>query len=105
PLEFRSCDAPTRVGETTCIAALVQAISAKLLRLREGNLGFRKYMPNLIAENRWRAMRHGLDGKLIDFGKQEEVPARDLAGELCEFVDDVVDELGSRRAVEYVHRI
>ncbi len=104
-LEFRICDAATRVEETICLAALIQGICAKLLRLREGNLGFRKYMPNLIAENRWRAMRHGLDGKLIDFGKQAEVPARDLAEELCEFVDDVVDELGSRRAVEYVKRI
>jgi carboxylate-amine ligase len=93
------------VDETICLAALIQAICAKLVRLREGNLGFRKYFPGLIAENRWRAMRYGLDGKLIDFGKQEEVPARDLAIELLEFVDDVVDELGSRPAVEYVHQI
>jgi glutamate---cysteine ligase / carboxylate-amine ligase len=104
-LEFRICDAATRVDETICIAALVQAICAKLLALRARNLGFRKYLPTLIAENRWRAMRHGLDGKLIDFGKQEEVPARDLALELCEFVDDVVDDLGSRWAMEYVAKI
>ena len=87
------------------IAGLVQAICAKLLKLRQGNLGFRKYLPTLIGENKWRAMRHGLDGKLIDFGKQAETPMRDLALELLEFVDDVVDELGSRRAVEYVQRI
>jgi carboxylate-amine ligase len=104
-LEFRVCDAATRVDETVCIAALVQAICAKLLRLRRGNLGFRKYLPGLIAENKWRAMRHGVDGKLIDLGKQIEVPMRDLALELLEFVDDVVDELGSRRDVEHVHTI
>ncbi|MBA3551457.1 MAG: carboxylate-amine ligase [Actinobacteria bacterium] len=104
-LEFRICDAATRVDETICLAALIQAICAKLLKLRQDNLGFRKYLPSLIAENRWRAMRHGLDGMLIDFGKQTEVPARDLAQELCEFVDDVVDELGSRSAVEYVNII
>jgi carboxylate-amine ligase len=104
-LEFRVCDMPTRLEETICLAALMQAICAKLLKLRERNLGFRKYMPALIAENKWRAIRYGLDGKLIDFGKQAEVPMRDLAMELVEFVDDVVDGLGSRRAVEYVSRI
>ena len=104
-LEFRICDATTRVDETICLAALVQAICAKLLRLRERNLGFRKYLPSLINENKWRAIRHGIDGSLIDFGKQIEVPFRALALELLEFVDDVVDDLGSRSAVEYVHTI
>ncbi len=104
-LEFRICDATTRVEETICLAALIQAICAKLLRLRERNLGFRKYMPGLINENKWRAIRHGIDGSLIDFGKQTEVPFRALALELLEFVDDVVDDLGSRSAVEYVHTI
>ena len=87
------------------MVALSQAICAKLLRLRERNLGFRKYMPALIAENKWRAMRYGIDGKLIDLGTQSEVPMRELAVELLEFVDDVVDELGSRKAVDYVNTI
>jgi glutamate---cysteine ligase / carboxylate-amine ligase len=104
-LEFRVCDAATRVDETICLAALTQAFVAKVLKLRRQNLGFRKYAPRLIRENKWRAMRHGLGGKLIDFGKQEEVPERDLALEILEFVDDVVDELGSREAVEYIHTI
>jgi carboxylate-amine ligase len=104
-LEFRCCDQPTRLEETTCLVALTQAVCAKLLKLRGRNLGFRKYHPALISENKWRAMRYGIDGKLIDFGKQAEVPMRDLALELLEFVDDVVDEMGSRKAVEYVHRI
>jgi len=104
-VEFRCCDQTTRLEETICIAGLVQAICAKLLKLRERNLGFRKYMPALIAENKWRAMRYGIDGLLIDFGKEAEVPMRDLALELLEFVDDVVDELGSRKAVEYVNTI
>lgn len=104
-LEFRCCDQTTRIDETICLAALIQAVCAKLLKLRERNLGFRKYSPPLIAENKWRAMRYGIDGKLIDFGKQAEVPMRDLAVELLDFVDDVVDELGSRKAVDYVHTI
>jgi carboxylate-amine ligase len=104
-LEFRVCDMPTRLEETVCLAALMQAICAKLLKLRESNLGFRKYIPALIAENKWRAERYGIDGSLIDFGKQKEVPMRELALELVAFVDDVVDDLGSRSAVEYVHTI
>ena len=44
-------------------------------------------------------------GKMIDFGKQTEVPVRDLVLELLEFVDDVVDELGSRKEIEHVHTI
>ncbi len=104
-IEFRVCDAATRVEETLCIAALIQAICAKLLVLRSRNQGFRRYAPSLIQENKWRAVRGGMDANLIDFGKQTEVPMRDLAVELLEFVDDVVDALGSRREVEYLQTI
>ena len=104
-LEFRVCDVPTRVEESIAIAALVQAIVVKLHRLYERNMGFRLYRRALIEENKWRAARWGLDGKLIDFGKRTEVPMRELALELLEFVDDVVDDLGSREQVNYVHTI
>lgn len=104
-IEFRVCDAATRVEETLCIAALTQAFCAKLLVLRARNQGFRRYAPSLIQENKWRAVRGGMDAKLIDFGKQTEVPMRDLAVEMLEFVDDVVDALGSRREVEYLQTI
>ena len=104
-IEFRICDAATRVEETLCLAALTQAICAKLIVLRARNQGYRRYAPSLIQENKWRAVRGGMDAKLIDFGKQIEVPMRDLAIELLEFVDDVVDALGSRREVEYLQTI
>ncbi|MFZ0637980.1 MAG: carboxylate-amine ligase [Candidatus Acidiferrales bacterium] len=104
-LEFRICDVPTRAEDSITLAALTQAIVVKLYKLYTKNLGFRSYPRALIEENKWRAVRWGLDGKLIDFGKRIEVPMRDLALELLEFVDDVVDELGSREAVEGVHRI
>jgi carboxylate-amine ligase len=104
-LEFRICDVPTSPHASIAIAALAQAIVVKLYRLRERNLGFRRYHRALIEENKWRAARWGIDGKLIDFGKRVEVPMRDLALELMEFVDDVVDELGSRREIEYVRKI
>jgi len=104
-LEFRVCDIPTRVDDTIAIAALFQAIVAKLDQLIDKNLGFRLYRRALIQENKWRAVRYGLEGKLIDFGKQKEVPVRDLIRELLEFVDDVLDDLGSRKEVEHVHTI
>jgi carboxylate-amine ligase len=104
-IEFRVCDIPTRVDDTIAIAALFQAIVAKLDKLIEKNLGFRLYRRMLIQENKWRAVRWGLDGKMIDFGKQKEVPARDLIRELLDFVDDVLDNLGSRKEVEHIHTI
>ncbi len=104
-LEFRICDIPTRVDDTIALAALFQAIVAKLYKLIEKNLGFRLYRRMLIQENKWRAVRYGLGGKLIDFGKQKEVPVKDLIMELLDFVDDVVDPLGSRKEIEHIHTI
>jgi carboxylate-amine ligase len=104
-LEFRICDVPTAPCASIAIAALAQAIIVKLYRLREKNLGFRRYHRALIEENKWRAARWGIDGKLIDFGKRREVPMRELAEELLEFIDDVVDDLGSRREIQYVRTI
>jgi carboxylate-amine ligase len=105
-IEFRICDVCTRVDEAICIAALCQAIVAKLWKLRRDNMTFRVYTSRLIEENKWRAVRFGIEGKLLDLGKQVELPARDLIRELVGwFVADVVDELGSRKEVEYAYRI
>ena len=104
-LEFRICDVPTAPRATIAIAALAQAVIVKLYNLRTRNLGFRLYHRRLIEENKWRAARWGLDGKLVDFGRRQEVAMRDLALELLEFIDDVVDELGSRGEVDYVRTI
>jgi carboxylate-amine ligase len=104
-LEFRVCDIPMKVDETIALAALCQAVVAKLHRLIKQNLGFRLYRRALIAENKWRAARYGISGKLIDFGKQEEVDTKELINELLEFVDDVADELNSRHELEYIKKI
>jgi len=104
-IEFRVCDIPMRADETIALAALIQATVAKLYKLYSANQGFRLYRRALIMENKWRASRYGLDGKLIDFGKQTEVPVRDLIREYLEFVDDVLDELDSREEVSYIHKI
>jgi carboxylate-amine ligase len=105
-LEFRVCDVCTRVDEAVCVAAILQAIVAKLWKLRRDNMTFRVYPTALIEENKWRAVRYGLDGRLVDLGKDQELPARTLVRELLEwFVDDVLDELGSRKEVEYAFTI
>lgn len=104
-LEFRICDVPMRVDETIAITAVIQAVVAKLHKLIKQNLGFRLYRRALIAENKWRAARYGIHGKLIDFGKKEEVPFKQLISELLEFIDDVVDELNSRSELDYINKI
>ncbi len=104
-LEFRCCDIPMCLDETIALAALIQATVAKLYKLHEANQGFRLYRRALIMENKWRAARYGLDGKLIDFGRRTEVPMRDLVEEYLAFVDDVVDELGSREAINGIRKI
>ncbi len=104
-IEFRICDVPMRIDETIALAALIQAVVAKIYKLMKENLSFRNYKRALINENKWRAARYGIEGSLIDFGKQEEVPTKDLIYELLEFVDDVVDELGSRHEIKYIEKM
>jgi carboxylate-amine ligase len=104
-IEFRICDIPMRVDETIAIAALIQATVAKLYKLHAANTSYRMYHRALLMENKWRALRYGIEGKLIDFGKASEVPFRDLMYEYLHLVEDVVDELGSRDEINYIHRI
>lgn len=104
-LEVRICDVPMTYEETLSIAALIQALVAKLYKLKTQNLNFITYHRALINENKWRAGRYGLDGKMIDFGKEIEVDTRILMEELLDFIDDVVDELGSRKEVENVRNM
>ncbi|RPI19626.1 MAG: carboxylate-amine ligase [Ignavibacteriae bacterium] len=104
-LEFRICDIPMRVDETICLAAIMQAVVYKMYKLIKQNLGFRLYRRALINENKWRAARYGTQGKLIDFGKEEEVDFKILAMELLAFINDVVDELDSRNEVNYLLKI
>src|SRR6201992_3906782 len=100
-VEFRICDVPMTVDETICIAALFQSVCAKIYKLRSKNMNYIQYSRALINENKWRASRYGIDGHLIDFGKEEEVNTRVLIYELLDFVDDVLDPLGSRSAARY----
>lgn len=104
-VEFRICDIPMTVDETITIAALFQAVCARIYMLRSKNLNFIQYSRALLNENKWRASRYGVDGYLIDFGKEEEVNTRGLIYELLDFLDPVLDHLGSRHRVSHVHKI
>jgi glutamate---cysteine ligase / carboxylate-amine ligase len=101
-IEVRVCDIPLRAHETIAIAALIQATACKLWHLHSSNQDFRQYSRPLLMENKFRAVRYGLDGKMIDFGKQTEVPARDLILEYLDFVKDAVAELGSQNEINYI---
>ena len=104
-VEFRICDVPMTIDETICIAALFQAVCVKIYKLRSRNMNYIQYSRALINENKWRASRYGIDGHLIDFGKEEEVNTRALIYELLDFIDDVVDPLGSRQAAHYAEHM
>ena len=104
-VEFRICDVPMTVQETITIAALFQGICVKLYKLRSQNLNFIMYPRILINENKWRAGRYGIDGSMIDFGKETEVNTRVLIYELLDFIDDVITPLNSRHAINYVHKM
>src|SRR6187551_3434394 len=104
-VEFRICDVPMTAPETIMIAALFQAICAKIYKLRTHNMNYIQYSRALINENKWRASRYGIDGRLIDFGKEEEVNTRILIHELLDFIDPVIDHLGSRHRLAHIHKI
>lgn len=104
-LELRVCDAQSRVDDTLALAALIQAIVAKLYKMLRQNTTFRVYRRRLLDENRWRASRYGIDGKLIDFGREAEVETKSLINELLHFVSTEVDELGSKREMAHIERI
>jgi len=63
------------------------------------------YHRALINENKWRAGRYGIEGKMIDFGLEKEVETKLLMAEFVDFVDDVLDDLGSREEVEYIFKM
>src|SRR3954469_2869527 len=104
-LEVRVCDAQTRIDDTLAIAALIQALIVKLYKLLHQNITFRIYRRRLLDENRWRAARYGIEGKMIDFGKEAEVDERSLLNELLDFVSTEVKELGSEREMADIERI
>jgi carboxylate-amine ligase len=80
-------------------------VIAKLFKLLRQNITFRIYRRRLLDENRWRAARYGIDGKLIDFGRETEVEERSLLNELLEFVASEVDQFGTQREMAHIEEI
>ena len=103
-LEFRICDAQSRVDDTIALAAMMQAIVVKLHKLLRQNVSFRNYPRRLIERTVARG-RYGLDGKLIDFGRKREVESASCSTRCCEFIAEEVDELGNQREMEHIERI
>ena len=104
-LEFRMCDSTTKVDEVIAIAALIQALVATMIRNRERNISWRNYRQSLISENKWRAMRHGVHGKMIDLGAVKETDTKILFNELLEIVIESAKELGTEKEIQYIHTI
>ncbi len=104
-VEVRICDMTTSVNDTIGIAALIQALMGKLYLLYRRNLGFREYSHMLVEENKWRAVRYGLDGMLIDFGKREQLPTKLLVEELLDFVSEAADIFQSQDELDRIRQI
>ena len=104
-VEIRICDMPTNLEQEIAIVSLIQALVAKLYLLLRTNMSWRHYMSPLVEENKWRAGRYGIRGKLIDFGQQQERPYTELLEEMIEFVSEASDMLGTSDEVARVRRI
>ncbi|MRG90611.1 carboxylate-amine ligase [Polyangium spumosum] len=104
-VEVRICDMTTRIDDTVALTALIQALMGKLYLLYRKNLGFREYARELIEENKWRALRYGIDGQLIDFGKQAQLPVRVLIGELLDFVEEAAVIFKSEADIDRIRAI
>ena len=104
-LEFRICDSCTKMQDALSIAALIQALVAKLIILRNSNQKWRNYRRSLIHENKWRATKQGINSKLLDLGKIKEVSYKNLMYEMLDFIDEVVDDLGSRKYIDNIKNI
>jgi len=104
-VEFRICDMPATIEDTLALAALCQALIAKLTWCHEHNVDVPVLKRDYLEENKWRAMRYGLDAEAIDFVKLRRLGMRDSINELLDFVEDVVDDLGSRHEMNYLRAL
>jgi carboxylate-amine ligase len=104
-LEFRTCDMPATIEDTLALAALFQALVARLDWLRSRGQSLNLYPTALLNENKWRAARYGLEGKLIDYPSRSEIATRDALHELLNFVGELADDLGSGPQMRYLRRL
>ncbi|QBD77048.1 carboxylate-amine ligase [Ktedonosporobacter rubrisoli] len=104
-LECRICDMPLTLDDTLALTALWQAIVVKLAHLYEQGKAVPIWKSRHIEENRWRAARYGLDAEFVDFSAQKRMSMREALSQLLDFVDDVIDQLGSHREMEHIRTL
>lgn len=93
-VEVRVADQPTRVADAAAVAAVVHALAASLLQRLDAD-GFLPAHPTFrIEENRWRALRHGLAGSLLDLETGEASDTRSLVGALLDDLEGPARRLG-----------
>ena len=94
-VEVRICDAQTTGPESTALAGLMAAIVAQTaVDLDEGRSGGEPLRGRQIEENLWRAIRYGMDGKMIDFRGGREIETRQALEEVLEWTEPVRSNLG-----------
>jgi len=104
-IEFRICDMPATLDDTLAIAALCQALVAKLDLLHRYGFGMPIVASHFLEENKWRVMRSGLDATVIDFIRGQSLSMRESLDNLLDFVDDVLDDLGSRQEINHLRAL
>ena len=104
-IEFRMCDSTTKVDEVIAIAALIQALVATMIQNRERNISWRDYRDSFIYENKWRSMRHGIDGKMIDLGLTKELSSKKLIKEMLGIAEEAAEILGTQKEIAYINTI
>ena len=93
-VELRICDAQATAPESEALAALMVACIAQAVRDEDEGVPLQAPAPRLIEENLWRAIRYGMDGRLIDLERAEEFPARSAIERLAAWTEPVRSELG-----------
>ncbi|WP_417520251.1 carboxylate-amine ligase [Minwuia sp.] len=104
-IEMRVADVCTDIDDAITVAALYLCILRMLWRLKRSNQRWRIYPAALIRENRWLAMRHGAQGKLVDFGRGAQVPFADLIEEILELIAEDAEALGCQNEVRHARTI
>ena len=98
-VELRICDAQARGEESFGLAALIAAcIAQSALDHDDGQLA-QPMRQREIEENLWRAIRHGMDGKMIDFDRGQEVPTAAAVERIVEWTAPARDALGLEVAI------
>ncbi len=93
-VEMRICDAQTSGDHSTALAGLITACVAQAALDVDDGVPFVDPPGRLLEENFWRAIRFGLDGKLIDVERAEEYPAAAALERLLAWTEPARSALG-----------